>query len=98
MDPILKSTITSVLTYGLGAAGAWAVAQGYITKDQAASLTTDIIGGGSVLIGGLLVWYKARQHTQAAQIQAVNAADNGVKVVADDARAAPIATVSAPVK
>ena len=31
-------------------------------------------------------------------IKAVNSADNGVKVVADDARAAPIPTVSTPLK
>lgn len=82
MDPVLKSTLTSFATIGVGSALGWAVTQGYITKDQASTLTADIIGGGSIAIAGALVWYKARQHTQAAMIQTVNAADNGVKVVA----------------
>jgi hypothetical protein len=96
MDPVLKSTLTSIATFGLGAAGSWAVAQGYITKDQAAELTADIIGGGTVLIGGVLIAYKARQHTQTAQIAAVNDdKSNGVKVVSDKVEA-PTATAPIP--
>lgn len=92
MDPVLRSTITTVMTYALGAAGAWAVAKGYLTKDEASSLTPDLIGAGTILIGGLLAWYKASQHTQKALIAAVNGADNGVKVVAEkDAPTAPLA-------
>jgi hypothetical protein len=96
MDPVLKSTLTSIATFALGAAGSWAVANNYITQDQAASLTADIVGAGSVLIGGGLVWYKAKQHTQTAQIAAVNDdKTNGVKVVPITA---PSPAVTEPVK
>lgn len=95
MDPVLKSTLTSLASVGVGSALGWAVTQGYLTKDQAATLTTEIVGGGSIAIGGLLIWYKARQHTKVAQIQAVNAADNGVKVVAS---ASPSPKVEEPLK
>lgn len=95
MDPVLKSTITTVATYLVGAVGAWAVAHNYLTPDQASSLGPDVIGAGSIIIGGALVWWKARQHTPAAQIAAVNNANNGVKVVP---ATAPAPAVTAPLK
>lgn len=102
MDPVVKSVLTSIALSAAGSIVTWAVQGGFVAQDQAASLTTNlgamIVGGVTAAIGAALVWYKARQHTQAAMIQAVNAAPNGVKVVADDARSAPIASVSGPVK
>lgn len=99
MDPVLKSALTSVATAVVGAATAWAVTHGYLTKDQATSLTTYLVGSGSILIGAALVWYKARQHTQAAMIKAVNSAPNGVTVVPTTAaKQAAIPPANGPLK
>lgn len=58
----------------------------------AADVTTDTAVIGTIIVGVIgagIVWFKGAMATKAAQIQAVNTADNGVKVVA--------ATVLAPV-
>lgn len=98
MDPQSKSLLTSLV---LGVAG---IATGYLASHNiipAADVTTDtaIVGSFLTLAGGAAIaWYKTHQVSQPAMIQAVNKADNGVKVVPDDARSAPIAAVNAPVK
>lgn len=97
-NAVVKSAISSIVLYLIGmAAGKLGLTPDQATGLSNALITVITVGGGS-LIALIITWWKARKHTQAAQIQAVNAADNGVKVVADDARAAPIATVSGPLK
>jgi hypothetical protein len=57
-----------------------------------------LVAGLLYLIAGVLVWYKQRSHNQTNLIAAVNNADNGLKVVVNDAASAQIPPVAAPVK
>lgn len=57
----------------------------------------DTVAATAIATGIVAAW-SAWTNSKTAMIQSVNAADNGVKVVANDARAAPIATVSATLK
>ncbi len=66
--------LTGALRTILAAIGGIAVGKGWIDADTAAAL------GGGIAILLTAIWsYVA--HSQTAQIRAVNAADNGVKVV-----------------
>lgn len=87
MDAQLKSILTSIALAGATALTTWLVSHGYIPGSDQSTFTADIMTAGAALATAALGWYKERQHTPAAQIQAVNAADNGVKVVAADAAA-----------
>jgi hypothetical protein len=95
LDPQLKSIMTSVLLAIATAATTWGVAHGLVpSADQnviANDLVTAIFAGATGLVG----WWKARQVAPKALIDAVNAADNGVKVVSVMASAP---TVNAPQK
>ena len=72
--------VLGILRAVLAAVGGWAVGKGYIDDATATSL------GGAVIVIASAVW-STLAHTQTAQIKSVNAADNGVKVVAADASA-----------
>ena len=95
MDPQLKSILTSVLLgISTGVAG-WAANRGLIPNGDQSVIANDLVTAVSGGIAAVLAWYKTRQVSQPAMIQAVNAADNGVKVVASTSTA-PI--VTAPLK
>lgn len=95
MDPQLKSVLTSILMTVSGSAATWAVGVGIIPGSDQASLANIIVSVALYLITAALAWYKSRQVTQTAMIQAVNSADNGVKVVSEKTSAP---TVSTPLK
>ena len=98
MDPQLKMVLTSMGGAVATAVATWAASNGLISAGDQVNFANALVTVGSATVGGLLVWYAHHQTSQKSMIQAVNAAPNGVKVVADDARSAPIATVSEPVK
>lgn len=98
MDPQLKMVLTTVGGAAATAVATWAASKGLISASDQVNDANALVTLGSAAVGGVLVWYAHRQTSQKAMIQAVNAADNGVKVVADNARAAPIPAVSEPVK
>ena len=96
MDPQLKSALTSLGAIATGAVATWAVSKGLITRPT--PTTADPVAGallaiGSAVVGVGLVWFKSRQLSQTAMIQAINAAPNGVKVVPNDS---PTPAVNAP--
>ena len=62
----------------MDAAGVDAESGAAAIKAAFADIVTTVAG---VAVTALIGWYKARQNSQSAMIQAVNAADNGVKVV-----------------
>ena len=70
--------------------GGIAVTKGYFSAADSAVLVTAVVTlGGAVVSVGPAVWgILSRSH--AAMIQSVNAADNGVKVVAATANAAQV--------
>ena len=81
MDPQLKSVLTTIAaTLSASVAGA-AATHGVIHSDQQAAFADIVTTVAGVAVTALIGWYKARQNSQSAMIQAVNAADNGVKVV-----------------
>ena len=73
----------------------YAVHVGIIMPDGQSALATELVAVGAGAITVAIGWYKARQVSQTAMIQAVNSADNGVKVVASSATAPK---VDAPLK
>jgi hypothetical protein len=95
MDPQIQSLLTSVGLAAATSVAAWAASKGFISTGDQSTFATDLLGVvGGIVAAGLAYW-KTRTVTQTAMIQAVNKADNGVKVVASTA-AAP--QVSAPLK
>lgn len=99
-NPVLKSAISSIVIYLIGlVAGRLGLTPDQVAGLSNAVVTVLILGGGSV-VALFLTWFKARQHTQTALIQAVkDDKTNGVTpVAAVDAKAARIPSVSGPVK
>ena len=88
MDPQLKSVLTSLGLAAATAVASWAATRGYITPDQQSAVVTGLVTIGGGVVAAAVLEYKRRMVSQTSMIQAVNAADNGVKVVAS--------TVSAP--
>ena len=84
MDPQLKSALTSLGAIATGAVATWAVSKGLITSADQATVAGALLAIGSAVVGVGLVWFKSRQLSQTAMIQAINAAPNGVKVVPND--------------
>lgn len=81
MDPQLKSVLTTVAGYLATGIAAWAASHGLISSGDQASLVNAMVTIAGVVVAAGVAWYKTRAHTPTAQIQAVNTADNGVKVV-----------------
>jgi len=81
MDPQVKSLLTSLGLSAATALSAWAVSKGLIPGADQASFANDLVALASGLVAIGLAWWKARQLSQPAMVQAVNQADNGVKVV-----------------
>lgn len=96
MNPQVLSLLTTLVTSGCTSLAAWLIAHGWL---QSADQTTFVTGLTGVILSlagaAALTIYKMLQHTKAAQIIAVNAADNGVKVVAE---ASSGVTVNTPLK
>ena len=96
MNPQLLSLLTTLVTSACTSLAAWLVAHGALQASDQATFITSLTAVILSLIGAaaVAVW-KMLQHTKAAQIAAVNRADNGVKVVAS---AAPAPQVETPLK
>ena len=95
MDPQVKSVLTSLGMAAATAVASWAAAKGFVSSDQQAGLVNALLTVGAAAVAAGLGWYKSHMVSQKSMIQAVNAADNGVKVVASTEQAMP---VSAPLK
>lgn len=99
MNPQLKSIITSMALTASTSMAAWAASKGLIpSADQSAVasvIANDVVTFGFSALSAALIWYKTRSHTPTAQIAAVNAADNGVKVVP---KSGPGVQIDAPLK
>ena len=84
MDPISKSTITSILMVLAGNLATLGVTNGVIPgadKDSAANVMVDLV---LWIITVAIGWYKKQQHTPQAQIDAINLPNNGLKVVKEN--------------
>lgn len=95
MDPQIKSIITSIGMTAATAATTWGVAHGLVPAADQASLSNALVTLTLAVITGLLGWLKMRQTSPKAMIQAINAGDNGVKVVA---ASTPASAVPGPLK
>jgi len=96
MDPQLKSVLTTLAaTISAAVAGA-AATHGVIHADQQAAFADIITTIAGTAVTALIGWYKARQNSQTSMIRAVNAADNGVKVV--PVTSTPVSPVQEPQK
>lgn len=99
MDQVTKSLLTSAAGILASSIVGFAVNKAWITADQGAALTSNLsaifLGAGAAIAAGVIAWVHSRQVTQPAMIQAVNAANNGVKVVPSTS---PTPAVSGPLK
>ena len=95
MDPQIKSLLTSFASAVSTAVAAAAATHGVINAAQQSALSDILVTAAGFVVTGLLTWYKKRQQSPTALIQAVNAGDNGVKVVA---ASEPVRTVNVPLK
>ena len=95
MDPQVISLLTTIGMTLSTSIAAWAASNGWIkAADQVPMADIIVTLVGAVITAGL-GWYKTQQHGQKAMIQAINAGDNGVKVVAESS---PAAVVNEPLK
>ena len=95
MDPQLKSLVTSVGMVLATSVASWAVSKGIIPSGDQSTLTNDIVLVVSTIITALLAWWKTHAVSPKAMINAINTADNGVKVVSESV---PGPKVDAPTK
>lgn len=95
MDPQVKSILTSIAMAASTSVAAWAVGHGIIPGAEATDFSNLLVTVVFGLITAGLAEYKRRQATPTAQIAAVNAANNGVKVVS---ATVPAPTVTEPLK
>jgi hypothetical protein len=87
LDPQAKSLLSTILGYAAASVGTFAVTHGIIPGADQSTFDNDLVGAALWGVAALIGWWKKRQHTPRAQIAAVNQADNGVKVVAQNAEA-----------
>ena len=95
MNPQLQSFLTSFGIFVATSLASWAVSVGIVPASDQSNFVNELVAGGGYVAAAALTWYKTRSHTPTAQIVAVNAANNGVKVVA---AAASAPQVDAPLK
>ncbi len=81
MDPPLKSTLTSIVVAVCGGA---LYAVGATTAQEQTTVAGAIVGAAGLLVGVAATWWKARQHTQQAAIDAINKPKNGLVVARED--------------
>lgn len=98
MDPELQSILSSVALSAATAVAAWAASKGVIPNGDQPVLANQLVTVGFGAVAAAIAWYKKRQMSQAAMITAVNAAQNGVKVVAATPANAAVPQVDKPLK
>lgn len=100
MNPQALSIAGSIVLWASGAAAAWLVQKGVIPADQASQISTDlssvIMGGGALVVGAIVVWFKSRQHAPDAIITAASNAPGVKKIVTTPAVASSDAHVGNP--
>jgi hypothetical protein len=95
MDPKYNSILTSILMMISTSVAAWAAGHGIVgTADEKNVADVFVIVASGAITAGL-AWYKTWALSQKAMITAVNAGDNGVKVVASSS---PTPTATTPLK
>ncbi len=95
MDPQVNSILTSIGLAVASSVAAYAASKGLIPSADQNTIANDLVTLGGGLAAAGLAWYKARQNSQKAMINKINAADNGVKVVSEKA---PAPSVDGPLK
>lgn len=81
MDPQNKSMLTTIIGYAAVALAAWASGHGLIDAGQQTALVNILVTVVGTVGAAGVAWWKQRNQSPKALIQAVNSADNGVKVV-----------------
>jgi hypothetical protein len=94
MDPQLKSALTTIAIITSSSLTAWASSKGFIQAGDQTNVANALVAAGSGILTVGLAYMKTRDHSPTAIIQQVNTAENGVKVVAENA---PAPTVDAPI-
>jgi hypothetical protein len=92
MDPALKSILTSLI---VAVCGGGLAAIGITTTQGQTTVAQAIVGVAALIVGAVVTWWKSRQHTPQAAIDAINKPNNGLKVVTADV---PAPTVTVPLK
>ena len=90
MNPILQSILTTIGASAAASVATWAASVGIVPQSDVSTIENALVAAGLYGIAGVLAWLKAMEHTQKAQIDAVNEASNGVKVVAQTAQAVQV--------
>ena len=98
MDPQIKSILTTIAVGFATTLATWAAAVGIIPASSESTVINALVSLLLYVIDGLLAWYKARSQSKDALIQAVNAGNNKVKVVADSPENASIPVVNKALK
>ncbi len=76
MHPLAITIIGSIVRWGTTAAGVWLTTKGYITPEQATSVTATAVGGAvaiAPLVWGVVQKVVAEKKTQAREVTAVQA-------------------------
>ena len=103
MDPQIQSVLTSVALSLATAVATWASTLGIVPSADKDSFANILVSVFLWLVTAAIGWYKTRALSQkamiqalpqTAMIQAINAADNGVKVVL---QSAPAPAVNGPI-
>lgn len=90
MDPQVKSVMTSVILAGATALAVWASGHGLIDAGQQTALVNILVTVVGAVGAAGAAWWKVRNQSPTALITAVNAADNGVKVVPVETPGQPV--------
>jgi hypothetical protein len=94
MDPQLKSILTSIALAAATSIAGYAASKGLIPSADQSTVANDLVTAVFGVAAALLAWYKSRQHTPAALVNAVNSdAVPGVKAVAASSPS-PAVTIS----
>lgn len=84
IDPEVKSLLTTFLGYAATGLATWATGIGIVPNADRASFINIVVAAVLWLIAAAIGWYKKKANSKDSMIKAVNAVQNGVKVVASD--------------
>lgn len=91
MEPQLKSAVTSVGLALVGIFTGYAASSGLIKPEDVPEVTSAVMTVAGVVVAAGIGYYKTRQHTPTALVNAVNSeAIPGVKVVRESSVAPPV--------
>jgi hypothetical protein len=87
LDPQILSVATTIF---VAVCGGGLTAVGITSATDQATVAHAVIGAVLLAIGAAATWWKARQHSPQAAIDAINKPANGLKVVREDVAAPPV--------